>query len=67
MIARYQMLARRIQLEADELERTQTAIQRHWQTAIRTTTDQDAYLNSVALNLHSFYSRPGAYLRVDCS
>ncbi|MBM4461423.1 MAG: antitoxin [Chloroflexi bacterium] len=56
MIARYRTLARRIQLEVEELERTQAAIQRHWQTAIRTATDQDAYLNSVALNLHSFYS-----------
>lgn len=56
MIARYQTLARRIQLEIEDLERTQATIQRHWQTARRTTTDQDAYLNSVALNLHSFYS-----------
>lgn len=56
MIARYQTLARRIQLEVEELERTQAVIQRHWQTARRTATDQDAYLNSVALNLHSFYS-----------
>lgn len=30
MIARYQMLARRIQLEIEELERTQAIIQRHW-------------------------------------
>ena len=56
MIARYRLLARRIELEIEELERTQAAIQKHWQTARRTATDQDAYLNSVALNLHSFYS-----------
>jgi hypothetical protein len=56
MIARYQTLARRIQLEIEELERTQAVIERHWQTARRTTTDPDAYLNSVALNLHTFYS-----------
>lgn len=56
MIARYQILARRIQLELEELERTQAVIQKHWQTARRTATDQDAYLNSVALNLHSWYS-----------
>lgn len=50
------MLAGRILVELDELERTQAAIQKHWQTARITATDQDAYLNSVALNLHSFYS-----------
>jgi hypothetical protein len=56
VIARYRLLARRIQLELEDLERTQVAIQRHWQTARKVATDQDAYLNSVALNLHSFYS-----------
>ena len=56
MIARYQVLSRRIELELGELERTQAAAQRHWQTARTTTIDQDAYLNSVALNLHGFYS-----------
>jgi hypothetical protein len=56
VIARYRLLARRIQLELEELERTQAAIQKRWRTAGRTATDQDAYLNSVALNLHSFYS-----------
>ena len=56
MIARYRVLARRIQLELEEIERTQAAIQRHWQTARKTAIDQDAYLNSVALNLHGFYS-----------
>jgi len=56
VISRYRLLARRIELELEELERTQAAIQRHWQTARKTATDQDAYLNSVALNLHSFYS-----------
>ena len=56
MIARYQVLARRVHLELEELERTQAAIWKHWQIAIRTANDQDAYLNSVALNLHSFYS-----------
>ena len=56
MIARYQVLSRRIELELEELERTQAAARRHWQTARTTAFDQDAYLNSVALNLHSFYS-----------
>ncbi len=56
MTAHFQLLARRIELEIDQLERTQAVAQQHWQTALRTATDQDAYLNSVALNLHSFYS-----------
>ncbi len=57
MIARYRLLLQRIQQEVDALERTQTAVQRHWQSAFRLAADQDAYVNSVALNLHSFYSR----------
>ncbi len=56
MIARYQVLSRRIELELGEIEYTQAAVQRHWQMARAATVDQDAYLNSVALNLHSFYS-----------
>ena len=56
MIARYQVLSRRIELELGELERSQAAAQRHWQTARTTAIDQDAYLNSVALNLYGFYS-----------
>jgi hypothetical protein len=56
VIARYRLLARRIELELEELERTQAAIQKYWGAARRVAADQDAYLNSVALNLHSFYS-----------
>lgn len=56
MIERYRTLAQRIQMEIDGIERTQTAIMRHWQSARVANTDQDAYLNSVALNLHSWYS-----------
>lgn len=56
MIRRYSTLAQRIQLEIEEIERTQTAILRHWQAARVANTDQDAYLNSVALNLHGWYS-----------
>ena len=56
MIARYQALVQRIQMEVEELERTQAAIQRHWQSARTTVGDQDAYFNSVALNLQSWYS-----------
>ena len=56
MIQRYHVLARRIEQELAELERTQAAIERHWHKAEGAASDQDAYLNSVALNLHAFYS-----------
>ncbi|MBI3763907.1 MAG: antitoxin [Chloroflexi bacterium] len=56
MITRYQTLATRIRVELDELERTQTAIGRHWESAMKTPADQDAYFNSVAFNLHSLYT-----------
>jgi len=62
MIARYQTLARRIQLEIEELERTQAVIERHWQTARRTTTDPDAYLNSVCPESAHFLLWPGTNL-----
>jgi len=56
MMVHYQTLAQRIQTEIEEIERTQATIQRHWQSARSASVDQDAYLNSVALNLHSWYS-----------
>jgi hypothetical protein len=56
MTARWKALAQRIRVEIDELERTVSAVARHWQRAKAATEDQDAFLNSVALNLHSFYN-----------
>lgn len=56
MIGRWKALAQRIRMELDELERTTAAIARHWQCAQATAEDQDAFFNSVALNLHSFYN-----------
>lgn len=56
MIARYRALAQRIQLELEEIERAERAIARHWKSARAAVADQDAYLNSVALNLHGWYS-----------
>jgi hypothetical protein len=56
MIAHYQAIIQRIRLEIEEIERTQAAVQRHWRGAKTSSTDQDAFINSVALNLHSFYS-----------
>ncbi len=56
MMARYRTLAQRIRMEIDEIERTQAAVLRHWQAVRVVSTDQDAYLNSVALDLHGWYS-----------
>ncbi len=49
-------LAQRIRLEIDELEQTTSIVTRHWQRTKTATEDRDAFLNSVALNLHSFYN-----------
>jgi hypothetical protein len=55
VIIRYQQLADRIQLEIEELDQVVLVVQQHWQTA-KTSDDRDAYLNSVAFSLQSFYS-----------
>ncbi|MDH3676484.1 MAG: antitoxin [Anaerolineae bacterium] len=49
-------LAQRIMLEVDELEQVNAVIVRHWTSAQTITEDKDAFLNSVALSLHSFYN-----------
>jgi hypothetical protein len=49
-------LAQRIRLEIEELDQTVAAVSRHWARVGPTTEDQDAFLNSVAFNLHSFYT-----------
>jgi hypothetical protein len=56
MTARWRALAQRIHMEVDELELTVILVARHWQRARTVTEDQDAFINSVALNLHSFYN-----------
>lgn len=56
MIGRYLRLSARIQDELADLERTQAVVVRHWRSAQTAAADQDAYVNSVALNLHAFYS-----------
>src|SRR5687767_11326036 len=56
MTIRHKALAQRIRLEIDELGLTVSAIGRHWERAKVSKEDQDAFLNSVALNLHSFYN-----------
>jgi len=56
VIARYQTLRQRIEQEREEIQRTLSVIERHWEKARLGGPDQDAYVNSVALNLHSFYA-----------
>ncbi len=56
MTARFRLLAQRIRDEIEEMERTVDAVERHWRRFEKARADQDAFLNSVALNLHGFYS-----------
>jgi hypothetical protein len=56
MIPAYQLLARRIRAEINELERTVRRAEHAWQGAKSIQADQDMYIDSAALNLHSFYS-----------
>lgn len=51
-----QEIAERIRGEADDLDTTTHKLQRSWTVVQRGTEEQDVYLDSVALNLHSFYS-----------
>jgi hypothetical protein len=55
VIANYYSVAQRIRQECDDLERVVKAVQRHWQSS-KTAAEPDAFINSVALNLHGFYS-----------
>ncbi len=55
MNRRYHELAKRIRRECLEIDRVVATTQRHWHKS-KTADDIDAYLNSVALNLHGFYS-----------
>lgn len=56
MIPGYLLLAQRIQDELDELERAVNRTNRAWQAAKTAGTDQDMFIDSAALNLHSFYA-----------
>jgi hypothetical protein len=49
-------IAERIRGELDDLETTVHRAQGSWLVVQRHTVEQDVYLDSVALNLHSFYS-----------
>lgn len=56
MSALYHELAERFRGEVEDLDRTAQRALRAWERARSVTVDQDAYLDSVALNLHGFYS-----------
>ena len=56
MIARYRVLASRLRDEVNTLDTSAEAIVRHWRGFKSVLSDQDAYLNSVAFGLQSFYS-----------
>ena len=49
-------LAQRIRSEIPELDRAVAGVLRHWRRASADGEDQDAFLNSVVLNLHGFYN-----------
>lgn len=49
-------LAYRIQDEIVAIERTVTTIQQHWQRVEADVVDSPAFVHSVALNLHNFYT-----------
>jgi len=56
VIPAYQLLAQRIRDEVEDLERTIRRAERAWRAAAYSQSDQDIYIDSVALNLHGFYS-----------
>jgi hypothetical protein len=56
MIPSYQLLAQRIREEVTELERSVNRARRAWQATTQAQAEQDMFVDSAALNLHSFYS-----------
>lgn len=52
----YTEISQRIHGECQELERVIQRVLRAWPYAQKSVSDQEVYLDSVALNLHSFYS-----------
>ncbi|MBM4046156.1 MAG: antitoxin [Planctomycetes bacterium] len=57
MIERYRRLAERMRSALTDLEREVQRVQRSWDAGLRADApDQDAYVDSVALRLHAFYS-----------
>ena len=56
MKAPYQEISDRIRVEIRDLERLLNKVQQTWLHITKEPDDQDIYLDSVAPNLHSFYS-----------
>jgi HepT-like protein len=56
MIPGYQVLATRIRVELDDLDRSARRAERAWQAAQRAGSEQDMFIDSAALNLHGFYA-----------
>ena len=56
MIPGFRRLADRIQDEVEDLERSVRRVERAWQAAGQAQANPDMYIDSVALNLHSFYA-----------
>lgn len=52
----YRELAERIRGEVSDLERLIQRVLQSWEGGQRSPDQQDVYLDSVALNLHGFYS-----------
>jgi hypothetical protein len=53
---RYLELADRVRGELPDLEASISKAKKSWESALTAQRDQDVYLDSVALNLHAFYS-----------
>ncbi len=56
MTGKRKSLAQRIRSELVELDGAVKTALRHWERASTRPQDTEAYLNSVALNLHGFYN-----------
>ncbi len=56
MIPGYQVLAARIRDELEDLDRSVRRAERAWQAAQRAGPEQDMFIDSAALSLHSFYA-----------
>ena len=55
MIERYRRLAERLRAELPDIDREVLRAQKSWETA-QISNDADPFIDSVALNLHGFYS-----------
>ena len=55
MIERYRRLAERLKAELPDIDREVQRAQKSWDAA-QVTDDADPFIDSVALNLHGFYS-----------